>query len=309
MGTKKSDFEKDSDEQGMAWFHQTDDELPFDAFGDSDEENRIRSEIFKKVSQKISPHKSIRLGLLRIAAAILLIASLSISLYKLLPRKIAPDKKQIWTVYRAPAGTVRSLTLADHSVVILRSGTKLYVPATFTTSAKRIVKLDGGEAYFSIAPDSKRPFLVQSGKISTQVVGTAFNIRNKVSSGEVEVAVSHGKVQVKDNTRHLADLTKGRLIRYYTQSQAFKLDSINTSYVAAWSSSAIELNDVSFNELAYVVNSYYGTELVAAGADIARLRFTLTINKAVGAQSILKIITKIHGLFIKTQNGKIILHK
>jgi transmembrane sensor len=140
-------------------------------------------------------------------------------------------------------------------------------------------------------------------------LGTAFNIRNKVGSTEVEIAVSHGKVQVNNPTRRLAYLTRGELIRYNTQSGAFKLDRIDTSYVAAWNNAAVELNNVAFNELAYVFNSCYGTELVAADAAVAKLRYTLTVSKAASARSTLKIITKIHGLFTKTQNGKIILYK
>ncbi len=309
MGKTNSDFNKDSDGRALAWFHQTDDQQAFDAFGDVDKEDRIRIEIFDKVSQQINQPRSIRLIITRIAAAILLAASLSIALYQYFPKDKALDKATAWTVYSAPSGAVRTVTLADQSVVVLRPGTKLYVPATFTSSSKRVVKMDEGEAYFTITRNLKRPFIVQSGQITTQVLGTAFNIRKMVGSTEVEVAVSHGKVQVVDQTQRLALLSKGQLLRYNTRSGALKLDTINTGYVAAWNNAVIELNNVAFKELAYVFNSRYGTELVAANADIAKLRYTLTVDKAVSENSMLKIITKIHGLFIKTQNGKIILYK
>lgn len=308
MGKRNKSFKGDLDQRAIDWFHQIDDQVPFDAFGDVNKEHLIGTEIFSNVNRKINQPKSLKLVFIRAAAAILLVASLGIVLYAT-DRIPGVSNAESWTTYSSQLGETKTITLADRSVVVLRPGTKLYVPATFTSDDKRIVKLEGGEAYFSVTHNPKRPFIVQSGKISTQVLGTAFNINNDVALDQIEVAVSHGKVQVNDQTHRLAYLTKGKLIRFNTRSGNFKLDSINTNYVAAWNSATVDLNNVAFKELAYVFNSCYGTELVAADAEIEKLRYTLTINKTADAQGILKIIAKIHGLFIKEQNGKIILYR
>jgi transmembrane sensor len=308
MGKTNSRFKKDIDQQATTWFHQTDDKIPFDAFGDVDKENRIKDEIFNLVHQKINPHKSFKLFFIRAAAAILLIASIGIALYR--PNSTAGlNTNQSWTIYTSKAGETKTITLRDRSVITLRPGTKLYVPETFTTANKRIVKLESGEAYFSIARNPERPFIVQSGQISTQVLGTEFNIKNKPDSTEVEVAVSHGKVQVNDKNHRLAYLSKGELIRFNNKSGSFELDSINTNYVAAWNKSTIDLDNVSFKELAYILNSCYSIELLAADAGIAELRYTFSINKTDNAQRILNIIAKIHGLHTRTENGKVILYR
>lgn len=308
MGKTNSRFKKDVDQRAITWFHQTDDKLPFDAFGDIDKENRIKDEIFDQIYQKVNQHKSFKLFFIRAAAAILLITSIGITLYRS-GSKPEVNRNETWTTYSSKAGETKTITLTDRSVITLRPGTKLHVPATFTRGSRRMVKLEGGEAYFSIARNPKRPFIVQSGQISTQVLGTAFNIKNKADLTEVEVAVSRGKVQVSDKNHGLAYLTKGKLIRFNTKSGAFKLDSINTNYVAAWNKSTMELNNVSFKELAYIFSSCYGTELLAPDAEIAELRYTFTINKTDNAQRILKIAAKIHGLHTRTENGKIILYR
>ncbi|TKC65450.1 DUF4974 domain-containing protein [Pedobacter hiemivivus] len=308
MGKTNSRFKKDIDQQAITWFHQTDDKIPFDAFGDVDKENRIKDEIFDLVRQKINPHKSFKLFFIRAAAAILLIASIGVALYRA-NDTVGLNKNQVWMTYTSKAGETKTITLTDRSVITLRPGTKLYVPATFTTSNKRIVKLEGGEAYFSIARNPERPFVVQSGQISTQVLGTAFNIKNKADLTEVEVAVSHGKVQVNNKDHRLAYLSKGELIRFNTKSGTFKLDSINTNYVAAWNKSTMDLDNVSFKELGYIFNSCYGIELLAPDAGIAELRYTFSISKTDNAQRILKIIAKIHGLHTRTENGKVILYR
>lgn len=309
MGKTNASLKKDLDQRATTWFHQTDDGLPFDAFGDIDKENQIRKEIFNQVNKEINQQKSFKLFVVRAAAVLLLTASISITLYRSGNNTENENKNQVWTTYSSQPGETKTIKLADQSVVTLRPGTKLYVPETFTTARKRMVKLEGGEAYFSIARNPDRPFIVQSGQIRTQVLGTAFNIKNKMDAKEVEVAVSHGKVQVNDQTHHLAYLTKGQLIRFDTKSGSFKLEHMNPHYVAAWSKSTIDLDNVSFKELAYIYNSYYNTELLPSDGVIAKLRYTLTINKTDNAQRILKIITKIHGLNTRTDNGKIILYR
>ncbi|WP_316818013.1 FecR family protein [Pedobacter nyackensis] len=308
MGKTNTNVKKDLDQQATAWFYKTDDKLPFDAFGDINKENRIRNEIFNQVNKEINQRKSIKLFFVKAAAVLILAASIGVAVYR--PANTPEVKNnQTWTTYSSQPGETKTIILTDQSEVTLRPGTKLYIPATFTTDSKRVVKLEGGEAYFSIARNPKRPFLVQSGQITTQVLGTAFNIKNKSDASEIEVAVSHGKVQVNDQTHRLAYLTKGELIRFDTRSGAFKLDHINTSYVAAWNKSAIELDNVSFKELAYIYNSRYSTELLAPDVELAQLRYTLTIRKTDDAQRILKIIAKIHGLHTRTENGKIILYR
>lgn len=308
MGKTKNSFKNNLEQKASIWFDQTDDKLPFDAFGTPDDENKIRDEIFNQINYKIN-HKSLKLIFLRAAAAVLLVASIGVAFYGYSIQKQTLENKQAWVTYNTGTDLAKTITLSDGSVVVLRAGAELSVSVNFESDSKRSVKLDGGEAYFTVKPDPKRPFVVQSGQISTRVLGTAFNIRNKKSANEVEIAVSHGKVQINDQNKHLADLTKGKVIRYHTQSHSFKVDSINVSYVASWNNSALDLNNVSFKELSYVFEGYYGKELDMEGNDIENLRYTLTISKTASAQSTLKIIAKIHGLFIREQNGKLILYK
>lgn len=81
----------------------------------------------------------------------------------------------------------------------LRDGTSVDLNrgATLTehfTAGERRVRLEHGEAHFTVAKDPGRPFVVEAGGVAIRAVGTAFNVR--IEPGSVDVVVTEGKVQV-----------------------------------------------------------------------------------------------------------------
>jgi transmembrane sensor len=165
---------------------------------------------------------SLRLFIMRTAAALLIITAIGIAFYKY----------SRWIVYTTGIKEVRTLRLADGSQVVLRPGTTLMLPGTFISTGIREVKLEKGEAYFTITSDHNRPFLVYSGPIYTKGVGTSFNIKNSSGGKEIEIAVAHGKVEVHKQQYRLAVLTKGNLIRYNSPGDFFKRDSMDNDDIA-----------------------------------------------------------------------------
>ena len=86
---------------------------------------------------------------------------------------------------------IRELTLPDGSIVTV--GARSEIDVTFTDGARR-VGLISGEAFFDVAPDAERPFIVQAGATEVQVLGTQFDVSR--SEDRVRVAVLEGVVEV-----------------------------------------------------------------------------------------------------------------
>jgi transmembrane sensor len=100
----------------------------------------------------------------------------------------APDATR---EYATSDGGYNRVVLADGSVVELNANTVLRV--AFTAGERRVA-LEAGEAYFTVAHDVARPFVVRAAHLAVRAVGTAFNVRR---GGEaVEVLVTEGRVQL-----------------------------------------------------------------------------------------------------------------
>lgn len=93
--------------------------------------------------------------------------------------------------YSTPVGGLDTVALADGSEVTLNTDTRIRVD--LNDSQRRIV-LDKGEAFFDVAKDAKRPFVVRVEDKLITAVGTKFSVRRE--GGEVKVTVTEGKVRI-----------------------------------------------------------------------------------------------------------------
>lgn len=98
------------------------------------------------------------------------------------------------TTYRTMVGGLSSVPMQDGSIVTLNTDSQVTVDVG---RRERSVRLERGEAYFEVAPDTARPFVVTAGRQRITAVGTQFAVRRD-GSGVVQVVVTEGKVRVED---------------------------------------------------------------------------------------------------------------
>lgn len=94
--------------------------------------------------------------------------------------------------YRTPVGATQTVPLADGSQAVLGSGTDLRVALS---PRARMLELQQGEAYFQVAKDAGRPFVVQAGDARVIAVGTRFAVRR--DAGALRVVVTEGTVRLE----------------------------------------------------------------------------------------------------------------
>ncbi|RYZ95824.1 MAG: hypothetical protein EOP47_25055 [Sphingobacteriaceae bacterium] len=91
-------------------------------------------------------------------------------------------------------GNVTHITLGDGTKIWLNGGSKLKYPETFRGKLREITI--EGEAFFDVAHDADHPFIVHTGDITTQVLGTSFNIKAYPDEQLLKVDVVSGKVGI-----------------------------------------------------------------------------------------------------------------
>ncbi|MEJ0040387.1 MAG: FecR domain-containing protein [Gammaproteobacteria bacterium] len=120
------------------------------------------------------------------AAASLLLALALVAAWYIVPRGPA---------YETSLGALQTVPLADGSRITLNSDTRLTVELTKT---ERRINLTRGEAFFEVAKDASRPFVVRAGDRRVIAVGTQFSVRRQ--DDEIRVLVSEGSVRVEQST-------------------------------------------------------------------------------------------------------------
>jgi transmembrane sensor len=95
--------------------------------------------------------------------------------------------------YTTPVGAIESVSITDGSKVTLNTDSQIRVSLTDT---ERRVELKHGEAFFEVAHDAKRPFIVRAGNKRVIAVGTKFSVRRD-GNDDIQVVVTEGKVRIE----------------------------------------------------------------------------------------------------------------
>jgi ferric-dicitrate binding protein FerR (iron transport regulator) len=91
------------------------------------------------------------------------------------------------------------ITLPDSSSIWLNAGSRLRYGSDFNRT-NRTVFVEG-EAYFKVARNEAKPFLVKTPAITLKVLGTSFNVKAYPEENRVETTVESGSVQVLRNVK------------------------------------------------------------------------------------------------------------
>jgi transmembrane sensor len=125
-----------------------------------------------------------------LAASLLLMFTVSFALYQTGLSGLGTQQDQS---FRTGVGQTTTVTLPEGSVVTLDSETEMRLRET---STERRVDLIGGRAFFRVAADPSRPFIVNAGGKSVRAIGTAFEV--SYEHGNMVVTLAEGKVRVEE---------------------------------------------------------------------------------------------------------------
>lgn len=127
---------------------------------------------------------------LAMAASLLLVVTVSWGVYQMGVPGFGGAKDQH---FRTGVGQTTTVTLPEGSIVTLDSETEMRL---HESPRERRVDLVGGRAFFRVAADPSRPFIVNAGGKSVRAIGTAFEV--SFEHGNMVVTLAEGKVRVEE---------------------------------------------------------------------------------------------------------------
>ncbi|MES2453218.1 MAG: FecR domain-containing protein [Pseudomonadota bacterium] len=173
-------------------------------------------------------------------------------------------------------GEIKRTPLADGSVATVNTASRLTVAMTGDV---RNVSLDDGEAWFEVAHDQARPFVVQAGDVSVRAVGTAFSVR-RTETG-VDILVTEGVVEAwrADQPDKATRIEQGE--RGFIAEEARLADSIPGEVVAvqssteidrslAWRNGDLALNGETLDYAVAEINRYNRRKLIVDNVELGR---------------------------------------
>lgn len=251
------------------WENVADGEMPPD----------VGERIFRAIRRRMNDvgRRRIAAGLARYAAAVLAGAAVSTAVH-LSSGRAAPDAelaKDCFTVF-SDKGQRSNATLPDGTKVWLNSHSKITYPRDYGV-CERVLSLTG-EAYFEVAKDSAKRFLVNAGEMTVEALGTAFNVKAYDEDREIVTTLFSGSAQatVSDRTLTLKPeqyATFDRERRVLTSRTAE-----NVSYAAMWRDNELSFDRQTMDEIAVMFNRLYNVTIHFESERIRHYRFSGVIK-------------------------------
>lgn len=152
---------------------------------------RLQNETCKKAwANKVSNHMLYYKIYSRVATLFLVLAiGGMIGLYT--------NRDNPFTTYVVSSGIkdIKSVQLPDGSIVRLGPGSELKYPGEFKGGERRIIL--SGQAFFDVAKDPDKPFIVQTDKMDITALGTAFEVFSYDEESYIETILLNGKVKIR----------------------------------------------------------------------------------------------------------------
>jgi transmembrane sensor len=219
---------------------------------------------------------------------------------------------------RNNSGSVQRILLKDGSVVFLDNNSVIRYKEDYNDS-KREIYLTGA-AYFEVAKDKTKPFIVYSSLLSTTAVGTSFRVSAFTGTNEnISVKLYTGKVVVKsiDQLQGWHDniyLSPGEKLVYDKKVMAVTVSRIGDhnyfqTYKVDNNTGEMSFNNCSLKEVITRLENKYRVVIHYSDKDVEGLNFTGKISKTDSLSVFLNLLANMNGMYIKEESGSYRIYK
>jgi len=197
------------------------------------------------------------------------------------------------------------LILPDKSKVWLNAASSVTYSADLLDDGIRRVHLEG-EAYFEIAKDKKRPFVVSTANHDIEVLGTHFNISSYADESTTTTTLVEGSVKVRkaDLSYTLKPNQQSQLI-----SGLFNVKNVNAEDVVAWKDGIFLFEDETLQSIMKKISRWYNMEVeYGEGVDINKL-YGGGLSKYNHVSSVLEMLESTKNIHFKIEGRRILVMK
>lgn len=196
------------------------------------------------------------------------------------------------------------VTLDDGTLVHLNYNSRLIYPEKFGRGDRNVI-LDG-EAYFMVAKDRSRPFIVHIPGGSIKVYGTEFNVNTSESpsvvliKGSISVTPTEGKEQI---------LKPGEQATFNQQSSTFIVEPTNVEPYIAWNTGDFVFHEWPLSRIMNIMSKWYNVDVEFSDEEVANKKLNGIFSRYSNIEETMETIKIVTGYTILINNNHIIIKK
>lgn len=251
------------------------------------EEGKLKFTKFLSITRRLQIHQ-LTFKIFRYAAIVAIIVTGTWHGNSFYHKQQLSDKQNKLFV---PAGQRACLTLNDGTEVWLNASSTLVYPAEFR-GEERLVSLSG-EAYFDVASDPEKPFIVSINTFYVKALGTEFNIHGYTGSDYTCISLLEGSAHVYQPGNPGKDIILKPFEQVFIQNDEMRIEPVDNMADFLWKDGIYNFNDEPFENIIKKLEQYYCVKIVVKDPAILDFEYTGKFFQLDGIDEILRIIQKI----------------
>jgi transmembrane sensor len=227
-----------------------------------------------KARDKVTIVNRIHFRLYAVAASVALLTAISAVALWLSDKRELDKYSSVVTRIETREGERARMTLSDSTEVVLNSGTTLCYNADFNRSDRK-VRLSG-EAWFDVATNRDKPFVVQLDKLNISATGTKFNVSSFGNEDRIEATLEEGHINLKVEGTLPVELVAGQQAVYFRKTGKILVRDVAIDTYTSWKENKLRFKDTPLEEVLRRVGRKYNVRFELSSPDLLELKYTAT---------------------------------
>ena len=196
--------------------------------------------------------------------------------------------------------------------VQLSDGTKVWINSESSIGFK--AKFDGkirevdliGEAYFEVAKDSTKPFIVRANNMDIRVLGTRFNVKVYPDEDYTYTTLNEGSVRVQEGEMSV-DLLPNQQLVVNNVNKEYSTNNVDASIYSAWMKGKFHYKNERLDIILNSLSRWYDLKVFYKNPELKNDRFSIRVNRYDKIGTLLNHLELTGGIEFEVNNGALVV--
>lgn len=241
------------------------------------------------------------------------------------------ETKPISNTVSTKVGDKASINLPDGSKVRLHGDSKITYVGDFGNKTREVYL--SGEAFFDVAKDKTKPFIIHTRTINLKVLGTAFNVRCYDNEKETETALVHGSVEVTLRNRpdqkiflkpgekllvknvSVDTLSNYKKLKHDEETPIAVLTNMHyygadsSSVETSWTKNELVFNDEPLDKIALNLERWFNVQVTIVNESLKSEKFAATIEEGDKLEDFLEALKIAEGFHYSIKDREVVISR
>lgn len=194
-----------------------------------------------------------------------------------------------------PYGNQSRVVLSDNTVVWLNAGSRLVYPTHFKNKTREVLLI--GEAFFEVAKNPEKPFIVKASGIDIRVLGTKFNVSAYAEDNLIQTVLNEGSVAIRRAGAKFYEkdivISPNQMASFDKISNGTKIYKVSADKYCLWTKGMMNFDEVDFSQVIKQVTRFYNISVTFSDHQNEMMRISGKLDLKKSRKEVIEYLEKV----------------